>query len=433
MKSAFIRSLLLSATSAVLLIAGLQAGAKAADAEVPGEVLIRLRTTAALRHLLLKYQFSLVSQFGSRPIYRLKAIGLTDVHPKIEAMGLEPDVLSVEPNSIQKSPEARGNDAWAIGNRTAYVAQWAPGAMHLAEAHRVSQGAGTRVAVLDTGVDRRHPALAGRLLAGFDFVNFDPDASETGSRANISFGHGTHVAGLVAMVAPGARIMPLRVLDADGVGNAWVLAEAILYAVDPDRNPATDDGVDVINMSLGSTSRTRLFDSVAKLAACAIPAVVAEPADDFSDPGYNDDKGRCASSSGAVIVAAAGNEGSVSIREYPAAEGVYGLLAVGASNAHARLASFSNSGSWIDVAAPGDGLTSTVPGGGYGTWSGTSMAAPLAAGTAALLRSVHPHMQPRDITRRLVRSAATLCASKLRQVDAAAALLDARGANTDCR
>jgi subtilisin family serine protease len=433
MMSAALRIRALRATGALLLGLGLHAGATAADAELPGEVLVRLRSTAALGPLLLKYQFSLVSQFGARPIYRLKGIGLADVHPKIEAMALDPKVLSVEANVVHRSPEARGNNAWAIGTPSAYTAQWAPQSLRLAEAQRLSVGAGVRVAVLDTGVDRTHPALAGRLLAGFDFVDFDADPSEVGSTLNLGFGHGTHVAGLVAMVAPGARIMPLRVLDAEGAGNAWVLAEAMLYAVDPDNNPATQDGAHVINMSLGSTSRTELLDSIAKLAACAIPAVVVVPADDFTDPGYNADKDRCGSSAGAVIVAAAGNDGSAAIRQYPAAEGSYGLLSVGASNANVRLAAFSNFGSSVDVAAPGKGITSTVPGGGYGTWSGTSMAAPLAAGTAALVRALNPDLKPKNITRRLIRLSSALCGTKLRQIDAAAAVLNVAPPANACR
>jgi subtilisin family serine protease len=465
MMSAAFRIRALRAVGAMLLGLGLHAAAAAADAELPGEMLVRLRSTAALGPLLLKYELSLVSQFGARPIYRLKGIGLADVHRKIGAMALEPNVLSVEPNFAHSSPEARRNNAsaigtpqaytaqwalpvldaegvgnaealrnnaWAIGTPQAYIAQWAPQSLRLPEAHRLTVGAGVRVAVLDTGVDRTHPALAGRLLAGFDFVDFDADPSEVGSSLNISFGHGTHVAGLVALVAPGAQIMPLRVLDAEGVGNAWVLVEAMLYAVDPDHNPMTDDGAHVINMSLGSTNRTQLLDSVVKLAACAIPAAMGEPANDFTDPGYNADKDRCASSSGAVIVAAAGNDGTDAIRQYPAAERSYGLLAVGASNADARLAALSNFGSWVDLAAPGEGITSSVPGGGYGTWSGTSMAAPLAAGTAALVRALNPDMQAKNLARRLVQLSSALCGTSLRQVDAAAAVLNVMPPDNGC-
>ena len=423
------------ASIAGLLLLGMATHAKGSgDPAVPGEILVRLRTTAALGPLLTKYQLTLASQFGARPIFRLSVIGAADMRAKIAALLTEIDVLSAEENALNRSPEARRSSAWIIGTPTAYTAQWAPAALRLPEAQALSTGAGMRVAVLDTGIDATHPVFAGRLLPGFDFVDFDTDPSEVGNAAaNIAFGHGTHVAGLVALVAPGAKIMPLRVLDADGTGNAWVLAEAMLHAVDPDGNPATDDGAHVINMSLGSLSRTQLLDSVGVIATCNIPAAIVKPLDDFSDPGYNADKQRCSVGSGAVIVAAAGNDGSGSVREYPAAEGVYGLIAVTASTTASRLADFSNFGSWVHVAAPGEGLTSAVPGGGFGTWSGTSMAAPLAAGTAALLRSREPALTPRDVTRRLARISADLCGTQLRRIDAAAVLLNTVPPATACR
>lgn len=418
----------------LLLLGGLHpVEAATGDAELPGELLVKLRTTSALGPLLRKYQLSLVSQFGARPIYRLKLVGREAVHDKIAALSAELDVLIVEPNFVHQSPESRRrNVSWVIGTAGAYVAQWAPDALHLREAQRLSIGSGIRVAVLDTGVDRRHPALAGRLLRGFDFVDFDLDPSEQGNPANPGYGHGTHVAGLVALAAPGARIMPLRVLDAEGQGNAWVLAEAMLHAVDPDGNPGTNDGAQVINLSLGSISRTHLLDTIAKLSTCAIAAPVVDPADDLSDPGYNSDKERCANFGGALIVAAAGNDASRAVRQYPAAEGGYGLIAVAASSADTKLAGFSNFGSWVHVAAPGEGITSAIPGGLYGTWSGTSMAAPLVAGAAALLRALNPTLPAREVARRLIRFSTGLCGTRLHQIDAAAAVLNQLPPTTVC-
>ncbi len=405
---------------------------RATDPSVAGQILVRLRSTAALPGLLTKYGLALTSQFGARPIYRLTVIGNVDVDPIIEAMALDPAVLVVDRNAIHRSPEARRNDPWAIGTATNYQAQWAPTALRLREAHAISTGKGVRVAVLDTGIDATHPAFAGRLLPGYDFVDGDRDPSEVGSTTtSTSFGHGTHVAGLVALAAPGASIMPLRVLDADGAGNAWVLGEAMLYAVDPDGNPATDDGAHVINLSLGSVQRTEILDTLSRLASCAIPAVVVEPTDDYTDPGYGSDRQRCGALAGAVVVAAAGNDGSESVRQYPAAEGAYGLMSVGASNAARQLASFSNFGSWVDVAAPGDGITSAIPGGLYGTWSGTSMAAPLAAGVAALVRAREPALSAKDLARRVTRSAPAMCGSDLGRVDAVAALGAVRGTSCD--
>ena len=411
---------------------GVGGGASARpDADLPGEILLKLRSTAGLQPLLAKYPLSLVSRFGARPIYRLKVVGNTPVKDVLAGLVLEPEVMIAENNATHRSPEARRNQPWVIGTPGDYVAQWAPQALRLAEAQRLATGTGVRVAVLDTGVDASHPLLAGRLLPGFDFVDSDTDASEVGSPAQSGYGHGTHVAGLVAMVAPGAKIMPLRVLDADGVGNIWVLSEALLYAVDPDGNPSTDDGAHVINLSLGSLNRTRLFDAIALIASCGAE-VPDDAIADRSDPGYADDKLRCGQGNGAMMVAAAGNDASGSVKEYPAAEGTYGLMSIAASTQRIRLASFTNFGTWIDMAAPGEGITSAVPG-GYGTWSGTSMAAPLAAGTAALVRSMNLAMSPKDVVTRIKRASAPMCGTALRQVDAAAAVSNVVPAALPCK
>lgn len=434
------RTLMATAALGLLGLVGLVATADVARAaggtspssQVPAELLVKARRADALPGLLARYPVTLVSRFGARPIYRFQVVGAARAKDVVAAMALDADVLIAEANTTHRSPEARRNLPWAIGTAQAWAAQWAPQAMRLPEAQRLASGAGVRVAVLDSGIDRQHPLLAGRVLPGRDFVDGDGDPAEAIDPTRPGWGHGTHVAGLVALAAPGARILPVRVLDADGVGNAWVLAEALLYAIDPDGNPATDDGAQVINLSLGSLGRTRILDAIAQIVSC-VPAVPDDAIGDRSDPGYLDDELRCANSRGALVVAAAGNDGSGSIKEYPAAEGAYGLLAVAASTSGARLASFSNSGSWIDLAAPGDAITSALPGGAWGTWGGTSMAAPLVAGTAALLRSREPALTPKDVAARLKRSTAPLCGTRLGQIDAVAALTQATAAPLICR
>ena len=99
-----------------------------------------------------------------------------------------------------------------------------------------------------------------------------------------------------------------------------------------------------------------------------------------------------------------------------------GVLAVAASTETNTLAGFSTYGSWVQVAAPGERILSSIPGGGYATWSGTSMAAPLAAGSAALVRAAYPSLRPTDIVTRLITTSAPLAGSVRRRVDAAAAL-----------
>jgi subtilisin family serine protease len=426
------RAGLARAVAAALCLLAAALPARAVTDAVDGEVLLQLASGDALQPLLVKHRLVLIARFGQRPIFRVAVAPGSDADVLAETLSLEPGVLRAERNTIQRSPEARRNLVWAIGTPSAYTAQWAPQALRLQAAHAVSRGAGIRVAVLDTGVDAAHPALAGRLLPGRDFVDGDLDAAEAGTRADAGFGHGTHVAGLVALAAPEARIVPLRVLDASGAGNAWVIGEALLHAVDPDGNPDTADGAQVINLSLGTPSRTRILDTVAELAACALPDPADPAAVAFADAGYNADKARCAAGGGAVILAAAGNDGSRTLREYPAAESVYGMLAVTASAASRRLADFANRGSWVDVAAPGDGITSSVPGGGFGTWSGTSMAAPLAAGVAALVRAARPGLAPRAVVRRMARSATALCGTSIMQIDAVRALAGTESDGGDC-
>ena len=414
-----------------------------AKGPVEGEIIVRLRDGSDIAPVLVKHQLSLLGRFGTRPIFRLKVIGGAKVGDKINALLREYEVRSAEPNETYEVLEPTKNVAWAIGDPRPYAAQWFGPAIRLAEAHRISTGAGIRVAVLDSGVDRQHPALAGRLLRGFDFVDYDTDPSEEGGTDNPSYGHGTHVAGLVALVAPGARILPLRILDATGMGNTWVLAEAMLHAVDPDGDPNTDDGAHIINLSLSSLAKTQLFKTAARLVSCRKGSLrggqpAAEDDDDEDDdPGTDatvtfSDKVRCSGFGGAVVIAAAGNRGSDRIHEYPAAETSAALLSVAASDREGGLAAFSNFG-WVKLAAPGDLITSSVPGGGYGTWSGTSMAAPLVAGVAALLRSVDRRLEVDQVVKRLRSRGSSLCRTPLRQLDAARALgVDAPGERPDC-
>ena len=396
---------------------------------VDDEIIVQLREGAEIAPLLVKHQLSLTGRFGMRPIYRLQVIGRANVKDKVAALRRENVVRSVEPNVAYKIVQPDKNLPWAIGNAQASLArQWAAQAIHLEEAHRISTGRGMRVAVLDTGIDRQHPALAGKLMPGFDFVDWGPDPSEKASAGGRSYGHGTHVAGLVALVAPGARIMPLRVLDAEGYGNVWVLAEAMLHAVDPDGDPSTDDGAHVINLSLSTLTKTKLFTAVSKLVSCSKPSLRGKgaSADDDEDDGNDDavtfsDKVRCSGFGGAVVVAAAGNDGSDKIREYPAAETSSSLLSVAASDVDGWLARFSNYG-WVKLAAPGSEVTSTIPGGGYGTWSGTSMAAPLVSGAAALLRARERDLTADRVVKRLKDTGRKICGTSMKQLDVMAML-----------
>jgi thermitase len=364
---------------------------------VTNEVLVKLKPLANVLKILNTYaldpNIGPNDQLGSLPIYRLR---ITDgVSPLIKAatLALNPLVAYAEPNYIGDAPAGVYQSGWSKGENddSGYRTQWAPDMIRLPEAHTISRGAGITVAILDTGADLIHPALAGHLVQGFDFVDLDADPSEEGVYGqDAAYGHGTHVAGLVALAAPDAKIMPLRILKPDGTGNSWLLAQAIRYA--------TDYGVGVINLSYSVRHRSLLIDDVLSTVTSVQP--------------------------GAVVAAAAGNSGGTA-PEYPAAEDVPGLLAVAASTLSDKLADFSTRGSWVSVAAPGDRIVSSVPldsGSAYATWSGTSMATPLTAGVAALVRAAQPNLKPAEVAQQIIATSATIRGSVPHRIDAAAAI-----------
>lgn len=283
-------------------------------------------------------------------------------------LGKRPGVLWTELDQPITLTDTRRVHGWPNGtpgdsgtDAAVFTSQPVVSRLNLTAAHARSQGTGVLVAVLDTGADVRHPALAGRTVAAWDYVGDDGDVADVAEGSDSSgdgvpdaaVGHGTFVSGMVALVAPQARILPARVLDSDGIGNTFVVAEAIVDAVDA--------GARVINLSFGTSQ--------------AVESKVLE------------DALKVANERKVVVVGAAGNTGS-SVPHFPAsASKVCGVGALGADHA---LASYSNWGDWVEVAAPGDALVGPMPGGGYASWSGSSMSSGLVSGQAALIRAVRP-------------------------------------------
>ena len=278
-----------------------------------------------------------------------------------------------------------------VPNDQYYAYQWNMPLIQMPTAWDTANGAGATVAIIDTGIAFNAPDLAQtERLPGYDFVNNDTDPTD-------DQGHGTHVAGTVAQstnndigvagVAYRSRLLPVKVLGADGNGTYENIIKGLVYA--------TDQGADVINMSLaGSQGTQALQDAV-----------------------------RYAHNRGVVVVAAAGNDGGVVA--YPAAYDDF-VIAVGAVGFNQTLTAYSNFGPQIDLVAPGgdvgqdlnndgfgDGIlqqtiASSGSGFSYRFFEGTSMASPHVAGLAALLRSVDQNLSPAQVEEIMVQSARNL-------------------------
>lgn len=254
-------------------------------------------------------------------------------------------------------------------------------------------GTGMRVAVIDTGIDYTHPDLGGcfgpgcKVVDGYDFYNNDPDPRD-------DHGHGTHCAGIVAAdgvlkgVAPGAQLVAYKVLSSTGAGATSTIIAAMERAADPDQNPATADAVDVISMSLGSPGTPE------------DPWVLAADA---------------AVEQGIVLAVSAGNSGpDYGSIEVPSLARL--VIAVGATDKTDQVAAFSSRGplpgedDWLkpDLLAPGVEILSTYLNGTYALASGTSMAAPHVAGSAALIKQLHPTWSPAQVKASLVSTAMDL-------------------------
>ena len=204
-----------------------------------------------------------------------------------------------------------------------------------------------KVAIVDSGVSY-HKKMDGRILSGIDLVDDDYTPSDQN-------GHGTHVAGTVVDCTPGIKvyILPVRVMNASGEGSPSVVGNGIRYAV--------SKGAKVINLSLGGYSHYQ----------------------------YLEDCINYAHNSGVTVVIASGNENENTKNICPAH--MTNPIVVGAINSDYKRCSFSNYGSSVDLAAPGDNIISCWVGGGYALASGTSMAAPHISGAAAMYRLMYPN------------------------------------------
>ncbi|WP_327353059.1 type VII secretion-associated serine protease mycosin [Streptomyces sp. NBC_01304] len=271
------------------------------------------------------------------------------------------------------------SDECEFGGENLKSTPWSLQRILLDQLREQATGEGVTVAVIDTGVDAGNSQLTDALKG--------PGKSYVGGKGNDDLeGHGTRVAGIIAArpmdgtgfagIAPKAKILSFRYTggaDDKHQGNSNTMSDAIKDAVAA--------GADIINIS--SDTEKRKDNAILR-------ATVANAVKDGKGP---------------LIVAAAGNDGAdgKSADTYPAS--YPGVLAVAASDRNDERAFFSQSGSFVDIAAPGMGMVSTVPKGGQCSSDGTSFAAPYVAGVAALLKEKHPGWTAEQIATRMQETA----------------------------
>jgi subtilisin len=352
----------------LLLVVSILASSVATIGAAPGPQSARVKVLIAFTRQPGPAQEALVRGIGGtiRYSYHLvPAIAATVPEQAIEGLRRNPNVTAVDLDGQVWAIDAELDNAWGVKHIGA-------GTVH----DTGNKGSGVSVAIIDSGIDDTHPDLDANYAGGWDFVNDDPDPQD-------DYGHGTHVAGTVAAedndlagsvvgVAPEATLYGLKVLNANGAGNWSDIIAAVEWCIDPS-NP----DVDVANLSLGTSLN---------------PGATAEAA--FAN----------AEAQGLVIVAAAGNSGNPPGRGdsviYPARWD--SVIAVAATDSSDKRARWSSTGDQVELAAPGVAVYSTWPvnmttsphdpqpacdndGVCYKYGSGTSMASPHVAGTAALI------------------------------------------------
>lgn len=373
---------------------------------------------------------------GTTCIYLVSAADSNSTEVETEVEG-DLNVAGFEANQTARLPELSGLTGPVLNQSTATILDTLPGSIpvnffgtvvpsnytgqiatsiiRLNDARSATSltGAGTVIAIIDTGADRTHPVLASAMLPGFDFTrnlsggsewaDLDPTlaAKLQQSTATIldgqsvqplsastalildqstatildqstatildstypEFGHGTMVSGIVHLVAPNALIMPLKAFRADGTSNLSDIVSAIYYAA--------DNGANVISMSFSTPQTSPSLQAAIQYAL----------------------------NKNVTLVAASGNDGLQTL-VYPASYG--GVEGIASTTNTDLRSTFSNFGSGVTLfAAPGEGVITTFPGGGFAAGWGTSFSAPMVAGSASLVLQARSTAKPGDVTNAL--------------------------------
>ena len=313
------------------------------------------------------YSGHIVSKVSSKDGLWAVVVDVPSAHVSSFTSSIKANNLAkyVEPNLKFKADFVPNDPDWHL--------QWGPAKIEADKAWDIQQGTSSvLVAVVDTGVDWNHPDLASNYVPlGYDWVNDDSNPMDDN-------GHGTHCAGVTAAVLSNGvgiaglaqvHIMAEKGLGSDGTGTESNLASAIIHAV--------DQGAKIISCSWGGYDDNSLIHDAVKYAY----------------------------SHGVLVVAAAGNDASMA-KHYPSAYDE--VIAVTATDQNDAPASFTNFGNWVEVAAPGVDIYSTIWDNSYDYMSGTSMATPHVSGVAALIWSQFPSMTMNQVREQLRRTAQDL-------------------------
>ncbi|MCE4222369.1 S8 family serine peptidase [Methylobacterium sp. C25] len=362
---------------------------------VPGEVLIELKSGAPANTLARLGRQQRLETIASESftlvpltLHRLRIRDGRSVASVVRALQADPQVASAQPN------HAYALVADAPAALPFASAQWVVSKLHLDEAHRAATGRGVSIALIDSGVDSGHPALAGAMAESWDAL------TKAAMPTDGADPHGTAVAGILgaraqlASAAPEARLVAIRAFVGAQAKKPGAQGTTIhvLRAVDH----AASAQARVVNMSFAGPADAKLSQFLA-----------------------------AGSEKGFVYIAAVGNAGPDSPPLYPAADP--NVIAVTATDAQDKLYPAANRGPHVSVAAPGVDVFVAAPGGAYGFLTGTSMAAPQVAGIAAMMLEAKPALTLATLREALTRSARDL-GSAGRDPDYGAGSADARDA-----
>ncbi len=334
------------------------------------QILMELLPGVSADAVAERYGLTLLDSIPEWSYWKARVAPGAVVDGVVDQLNQDPDVKSAEAHRNLESPEGVQQSIPILdlqATTDTFRSQPAATIIHTAAAHARYTGAGVTVAVVDTAEGLHHPETMTKMLGpGLDLISGGGTAEVPGNGVDDdgdglvdeSNQHGTHIAGLVNLAAPDARILAIRVLEEDGRGEAFTIAKGILRAIHA--------GVDVINLSFTMTHDSRAIDRAIDDAFAA----------------------------GITVVAAVGNRG-LSCVEFPA--WVPEVVAVAAVDKNLVKTSFSNYGSETDLSAPGLDLLSTHGNDAYARWDGTSFAAPLVAGGAAVLLEKYPGLTPAEV------------------------------------